>query len=107
MYAGKLRHRLVVERLSESQDANTGELGETWRAAGTYWALVEPLSGEELFESKAIQPQITHRVTLRYGNDVTTRDRLVWASRVFGILGVINTEERNRELVLACKELVS
>ena len=105
MYAGKLRHRLVVERLLEAQDETIGEVAQTWGAAGTYWAQVETLSGTELFESRAVQPEITHRVTLRYGADVTPRDRFRWGDRVFGILAVPDMEGRRRELQIACKEL--
>ena len=106
MYAGKLRHRVIVERFTESQDATTGEPAETWSPAGAVWALVEPLAGQELFEAKRIQPEVTHRVTIRYGSDVTTRDRLVWDGRTFGILSALNIEERRREVQLSCKELV-
>ena len=106
MYAGKLRHRLIVERLLSSQNTTTGEVADTWAFACTYWALVEPLSGDELFESRRVQPEVTHTVTLRYGASVTPVDRLVWGSRVFGILSVIDVGERRRELKLLCKELV-
>lgn len=105
MHAGKLRHRLVVERLTESQSATTGEVADAWAAVATYWALVEPLAGDELFESRQVAPEITHKVTLRYGADVTTADRITWGSRTFGILAMIDVGERREQLELSCKEL--
>lgn len=106
MFAGKLRHRVTVERLSEVQDEASGEMASAWAPIGTFWAQVEPLSGTELFEAKQITPEITHKVTFRYGTNVTPRDRLIHRERYFEIIAALDQDERRRETVASCKELV-
>lgn len=70
------------------------------------WAHVEPLSGNELFEARQVIPEITHRVTLRYGVPASPEMVFKWGDRVLGIISVIDVEERHRELTVACKEIV-
>ena len=105
MYAGKLRHRLTVQTVTGAQD-RYGEPSDTWADTRVVWAQVTPLTGDELIVARQVTPEVTHDIRMRYGVTVTPANRLLWGTRVFGILAVLNIEERNRELQLLCKELV-
>jgi SPP1 family predicted phage head-tail adaptor len=66
---------------------------------------VEPLQGRELWTAKQVVAEVTHRIRFRHLSGVVPTQRVVFGSRTFEILSVINPEERNRELELLCKEV--
>ncbi len=104
MQAGKLRHRLAIQ--SETRTPNTfGEQPITsWSTDGTVWGRVEPLSGKELLQAKEIHPEVTHRITVRGGTAITAANQILYDSREFAILSVLDLEERDIELRILCKE---
>jgi SPP1 family predicted phage head-tail adaptor len=85
--AGRLRHRVRLERydyLLDSngnvvQDPTTGETPREWQEVATVWAAVEPVSGREFIMSQAIQSQVTARLTIRHRDDVDASMRAVHA----------------------------
>jgi SPP1 family predicted phage head-tail adaptor len=105
MNAGSLRHRITIQSVTETKDT-FGGVTEAWGTHAAVWASIEPLSGRELLQAQQVQADITHRVRMRYVAGVTTKMRVLYGSREFGIQVAINPEERNREIVLMCKEQV-
>lgn len=83
--AGKLRHRIRIDRLTDLLDSNgdviqdpvTGEISREWQEVDTVWCAIEPLSGREFIQSAAIQSEIVARIVIRYRDDVLPTDRLV------------------------------
>lgn len=83
--AGKLRHRVRLERLDYLLDSNgnavqdpaTGETPREWQEVATVWAEIAPISGREFIMSQAIQSQVTARLTIRYRDDVDASMRAV------------------------------
>jgi SPP1 family predicted phage head-tail adaptor len=100
---GKLRHRITIEQVIETQDAD-GSMIETWTTFAMAQASIEPISGREYFAAQSTQADVTHRIRLRYLSGVTPKMRVNYNSRIFDILSVININERNRELQLMCRE---
>lgn len=100
MRAGQLRHRVTIQRPTE--DINGG--ATTWSDVETVWASIAPIAGREYFAAQQVQSDVTHRVRMRYGPTVTTKDRLTFGVRHFDIRTVLNRDERNRELELLCIE---
>jgi SPP1 family predicted phage head-tail adaptor len=100
---GKLRHRVTIEQVTETRDAD-GSVIETWATYATVQASIEPVSGREYFAVQSTQADVTHRIYTRYVSAVVPRMRVKYGSRIFEILSVINTGERNRELQLMCRE---
>lgn len=45
MQAGKLRHRVTLQGLVETQDPSTGAISKSWLDVATVWADVRFLSG--------------------------------------------------------------
>ena len=104
--AGKLRHRIALEYVTQTADAQTNEPVETWTPWGGAWASVEPVSGNEQFSSMQIQSGVTHAITMRYVPGLTSQWRIGFNGRIFHIMQPpLNTEERDRKMVLMCKEM--
>lgn len=111
MQAGKLRHRIVLQSGSASQDS-FGQGTFTWSAiaGGTVYASVEALSGREFLDSRQIEAQVDYRVRIRWRNDVTEQTRISWTdpmsvAHVFEIRAVLPDATHRRQLELMCAEV--
>lgn len=108
MRIADLRNRVVVQSTSVTLDAS-GAPEDTWSAVGTRWAQVEPLTGREAFEARSLHSDVDHRITMRYDATVgaaTPKHRLLWGSRAFDILSVVNVGERDEYLEFMAREAV-
>lgn len=101
--AGKLRHRLKIEKKTVTRDT-FGEEVITYTEVATVWGSVEPLSGSEYFAARQTQSSVSHRVRMRYIEGIDAEYRITLGDRVFEIDSVINPQERNAELVLMVTE---
>ena len=105
--AGQLRHKLRLERHQYPQNLASGEP----QAAGPYTVevvlgSVEPLSGRELWVARQSQPDVSHRVRIRYRRDLAPGDVLEHDGRKLRVLSVLDPAERHRMLELVCAEQV-
>jgi len=106
MNPGELRQRLMIQ--SKVVTRNTfGEEVITFLTRGSVWGSVRPLSSREYFLSQQAQSQVSHQVTIRYFAGLRTDWRILWGTRVFDIKSVINTDEKNQEMILLCTEFVT
>ena len=62
------------------------------------------LKGFERFQAMQMQTPVTHRIVMRYRPDVTTNSRFMFGTRIFWVQEVLNTEERNRFLIIKAIE---
>ena len=106
MRAGKLRHRVTIQTRTLGAADSYGHQAKTWADAATVWASVKPLDGAELFRAQQVQPEVTHSVGMRHNANATPKARISHDSRTLEILTAINTEDRDIELELLCKEAV-
>jgi SPP1 family predicted phage head-tail adaptor len=108
MAAGKYRNKIIIESPSVSErnafNEPTEHAKENWEYVTTAWAQIMPMSGQELFVAQQIQPQLTHKVRLRYMPGITSDMRICYGQRILYIESVINKGEKNIELELNCKE---
>lgn len=105
MNIGKFRHRITIQQTANVQDSD-GSVVEDWSVHAIAHASIEPISGREYFAAQSTQAEVTHRINMRYLAGVTPKMRVVFGSRVFEILSVINVDERNRGLQLMCRESI-
>ena len=105
MRAGELRNKVVIQQVTETQGTD-GYPSQSWSIFATVWAAIEPLQGRELNAVQQIYAEVTGKIRTRYLAGVTPKMRALFGSRVFDILGAINVEERNRELIIYTKEVV-
>jgi SPP1 family predicted phage head-tail adaptor len=101
--ACKLKRSVTIEQRTEVQNS-TGEVEWTWTTLATVRAAVEPLRGQEYFASHQLQSSTNVRIRIRYISGVTPKMRVKYGVRYFEIEGVIDPEERHRELQLMCVE---
>jgi len=108
MKAGILRHRVELqEKILPVERNEFGENDPTeWVTISQMYASIMPLSARELIIAQQMQSEITHKINIRYRVGITVENRVKYKDRVFNITGVINFDERNREIQLTCTESV-
>ena len=109
MRSGSLRHRITIEKTTETRDS-VGGVVDSWTDHITTRASIEPLAGREFFQSHETQSETTHRIRMRWQAGITPKMRVKYddlknnVTRYFDIESVINVKELNREIHLMCKE---
>lgn len=105
MNPGELRHRIIIQKQITTQDT-FGEQYEEWDNITTVWANINPISGREFFAAESVNSEITHKVRLRYREDIKPDMRVSYKGRIFRVESVINEFEKDKLLQLMCKELI-
>lgn len=96
--AGKLRHRITIQRCVNSQDS-AGNIGSTWEDVAEVWAAVEPLSAREFIAAQAMLSKVIARITIRYRDDVRADMRIVHGGDIYNIEGVLLDNDSGREYI--------
>ena len=108
MRAGRLRHRVELQRLTETQN-DFGEPDRQWQTFATVSASFEPLRGRERMDALQVQAEVDHRIEIRWSPDVqglSERDRVLFKGNAYDIKAVMNIEERDRRIeIMARKHL--
>lgn len=104
MQAGKLRHRVSLQRRIDG--SNGVEPIVMYGTYATVWAEVTPLAGRDLMIAKQLSAKATGAVKIRYRNDMKITDRISHGGRFLYVNHIADTDERRRELVLTCAEEV-
>ena len=95
-FASRAKHRVTIQQPQETPDDAGGRSVE-WVSAGTVWAIVEPMSGREIYASSKLQSRVDARITIRYQSelaDTTTaaKRRLLYGGRVYNIAAIMNRD---------------
>jgi len=112
MRTGPMRQRVTVQTLAESQD-NYGQKIQSWTSTGSFWAEIKNLSGRELVNAKQVKADASHQVRMRYvaalfpTSGLLPSMRLLFGASVYHILWINNVDNRQREYLLLCQEIVS
>lgn len=94
--AGKLRHRVRIERQTTTLDS-FGQQSTGWTLVATVWAAVEPLSAREMIAASQVQSSVTARITIRYMAGLLASDRIVFRGKTYNIAGVLPDAESGLE----------
>ncbi len=100
---GQLKRKISIQSATKVQD-DFGEETETWATDATMWASIQSVSGGEGITGNQINPEVTHKIMMRYRAGVTPANRVLYGTRVFDINVVRNIFEENRWLELLCRE---
>jgi SPP1 family predicted phage head-tail adaptor len=104
--AGKYRYPATIQKRQMGQDGY-GSTTQDWITVLNARVGVFPISGREFFEQHVENPELTHKVYMRYIRNTVTPDmRILYDGRTFLIHSVIDYQERHTELQLICKELI-
>jgi SPP1 family predicted phage head-tail adaptor len=101
--AGRLRHRVTIERPVGTPDGAGGET-VTWETLAAAWAEVRPLTAAEKTVAGHAAAVLTHRVTLRQRDGIAGGMRIVHRGRLLQIRAVRDPDEAGRWLVAECGE---
>ncbi|EIC82153.1 phage head closure protein [Serratia sp. M24T3] len=108
MQAGKLRHRIMLQKPANLRDPETGSVIPGWEDVKKLWADVVPLSAREFIAAQAVQSEVTTRITLRKRSDVTNQHRIIFRGQVYNIQGVLPDPVSGLEyMTLPCSEGVN
>ena len=105
MRIGRLRHRVQVQNPSMATNG-LGERTASYTTAETVWAAIEPFQGTELQDANQTKGRITHKILVRYSSNITTTSRLVYESRNFEIIEILNRLELDQALEIRAREMV-
>lgn len=104
MRAGALRHRILIQRKIVTRDSFGAEVIE-WQPVTAAWARVETPTGAEFVELAKTQATLTHKVSLRHRDGILPEMRVEWGNHTLEIEAVL-ADNRKREMMLACSEIV-
>ncbi len=106
MRAGELNKRITIQTKGTPTRDSFGAEVIAWSTFATVWAAVEPLSGREYLAAQQATATVDTRIRIRYFAGVLPEMRIVYGSRTFEIVSVINVKEVGRELQIMCREIV-
>ncbi len=103
--AGILRHPIFLQREIES----VGEIGQvihTWTNLYHTRAHISPVNGTEWYINDHLQNEVTHNIVVRDTRTTkhTPKDRIIFGTRIFDIIKILNFEERQMHLMILAKE---
>ena len=109
--SGELRQRIYIYTppigLDQyGQPLNSIPSMECWGRIATRWAKIESNTGSPYVQNDQIRNLTTHRITMRYFAGMSPGYRIVFGTRVFNVVGLITTEERNIDTIVACQEII-
>lgn len=96
--AGRLRHRITIQRPISSQDLETGQVTTNWIAvAKNVAAAVEPVSVREFVAAQAMQSQVTARIVIRYRPGLTAQMRILHGAKIYNPAGFLSDTDSGLE----------
>lgn len=101
--AGYLKDKVGLLEQTTTNDPTWGSTPQ-WNPVGTVWARVTPVSATERAANAGVQTAITHRVTMRYRDDVTSKHRITYRGRMLEIVGAYDPDGRRCELLIDARE---
>jgi len=90
MRAGRLKHRISLEKPVKKQDPDSGEIVDSWQKVADLWAEIAPASVREFVAAQATQSEVTGRIVIRYRPDITNKFRITHKGRIYNIHGVLS-----------------
>jgi SPP1 family predicted phage head-tail adaptor len=104
MRLSPMRHRLTIEdRVDLSNGA--GGVSRQWHARFQIWGAIETIDATQYSEAAQTGQRLTHRVLLRYRDDIDTTQRFRKGQSIFNIRGIRDPDGRKRLLICFCEEL--
>ena len=107
MRAGRLRHRLVLQKPVTARNATTNEKETTWTTVSTVWGGIEPIRGKERVSAQGLDAVYDVRLPMRYSSEIAGIDatwRATNGGKVYAFQSVLNIDERNNEVEVLASE---
>ena len=101
LHAGRLRHRVTIERRVQTQDSNGDMVTEWDTVAADEPAAIEPLSVREFISSQALQSGVTARITIRHRSGLTADMRIRHGELIYNPQGWLADPDSGLEYLTA------
>lgn len=108
MEAGRLKHRIKVQKKVNNQDAD-GNLVENFENVAEIWAEIKDVSAREYLASSSMQTKITTKIVVRYASYLEQDNlRILYKNRIYRVEGALNDPKmENIYLTLLCSNGVN
>ena len=109
MRAGEMRHKLVVQVVSETADG-IGGVTKSWADSFTVYGRQQQYSGLERLEHQKLTGQNPIRFIVYYDSRITQTHRIKWmpdgtaTTKYLSIRGIFDTTGSRRSLIIDCME---
>jgi SPP1 family predicted phage head-tail adaptor len=90
---GQLNRRLVLETLVETADG-AGGVARSYEVVTTLWASLTPRTANDNVAADALGASISHRIVIRYRDDLTLRHRFRDGARIFHLVAIRERDRR-------------
>lgn len=100
---GRLTSELILERMKPLADT-MGGFTQTWEEVLFLWGRIEPVSTAVKQFGTQPDPQITHRILMRFCDELQSAMRLRKGGRIFKIHTVHDPDESRRYLLCLVSE---
>ena len=101
---GKLNKRITFQIYQDAKD----ELGQDCKRYEDYktvWATIKPTKATEANFIGKLKPEVTHRIYVRYRDDITADMRIVYHGRLLYLAGPpIDVDEKHELLEIQAEE---
>lgn len=100
--SGRLDKRITIQRKTLT-DNEYGEPVETWADLVTLWAIYLPARGSERFAAQQQIAEIDTVFRIRYRQNITVTDRIIYNGRTYDIKAVVDMCGRKDGIELYAK----
>ncbi|MDD4986622.1 MAG: phage head closure protein [Dehalococcoidales bacterium] len=102
--AGDYRSRITFQKLVQTMNS-INETVISYEDVATVWAAIDWQSGRRYEAAKQLNSETDGVIRVRYRSDIRPEWRIKYGKRYIQILSVANSGERDREIIMNCKEL--
>jgi SPP1 family predicted phage head-tail adaptor len=94
---GKMNERVTIQAPREVR-SRSGETTLAWdTTVATVWASVDGLSSRDILQAQQANVMATHKIRIRFRDDVLHTHRVIWRNRTMEIASV--TERMDRQVL--------
>lgn len=109
-HAGDLDKRVAIQNRTETRNLAGERVKGSWTTAATVYASIRPAGAREQLraQSMEIRQEVTHTIRIRKSTataNLTGESRILYNSRAFEILGIVDVWERGVDLEILAVEI--
>ena len=98
--AGQRSKLVSLQSATTTTDA-LGGTSQTWATYATEWAAIEP----QPFVTGSTNAEVLYLITMPYNSSVAAEQRVVYDSKTYKVLAVIDPDLNHERLTLHCAEI--
>ena len=106
MRIGDLKKRLILQSMTKTADG-MGGWTKVPKNEATVWGSIWPISASEQVQAMQTVMTISHRIRIRYNDDIKASWRINYRTKYFNIVSIINPNMKDELLDIMVKEVAS